>query len=71
MIELLLTVIFGQCTLFIAALNRTIVATASPTIAAKLNSNSGYAWISAAYLLANTTLAPLWSKLSDIWGRKV
>src|SRR3954471_9063524 len=60
----------NQCTLLIAALNQTIVATAVPTICAELNSASGYAWISAAYLLANTASAPIWAKLSDIWGRK-
>ncbi|KAF2194448.1 putative MFS transporter [Zopfia rhizophila CBS 207.26] len=65
------TVMTGlSCTLFIAALNQTIVATAVPTICSQLNSASGYAWISAAYLLANATAAPVWVKLSDIWGRK-
>lgn len=56
--------------MFIAALNNTIVATALPTICSQLHSASGYAWIGAAYLLANGTSAPIWSKLSDIWGRK-
>ncbi|KAH7112114.1 major facilitator superfamily domain-containing protein [Dendryphion nanum] len=58
------------CTLLIAALNQTIVATAIPTICAELNSASGYAWISASYALANGTSAPVWAKISDIWGRK-
>lgn len=62
---------FDQFTLFIAALNRTIIATATPTISSQLKSENGYIWISAAYLLANTTAAPVWAKLSDIWGRKV
>ena len=48
----------------------TIVATAIPTITADLNSASGYSWIGGAYLLANAAGAPLWAKLSDIWGRK-
>lgn len=47
------------------------MATAVPTISAELHGASGYAWISAAYLLANATTAPVWAKLSDIWGRKV
>ncbi|KAL8806392.1 MAG: hypothetical protein Q9200_005060 [Gallowayella weberi] len=56
--------------LFIAALDMTIVATAIPTISSQLNSASGYLWIGSAYLLANAAGAPLWAKLSDIWGRK-
>ncbi|KAL8940611.1 MAG: hypothetical protein Q9216_002724 [Gyalolechia sp. 2 TL-2023] len=56
--------------LFIAALDMTIVATAIPTISADLQSASGYLWIGSAYLLANAAGAPLWAKLSDIWGRK-
>ncbi|KAL8847572.1 MAG: hypothetical protein Q9221_007392 [Calogaya cf. arnoldii] len=56
--------------LFISALDTTIVATAIPTISADLNSASGYLWIGGAYLLATAAAAPLWAKLSDIWGRK-
>ena len=56
--------------LFIAALDQTIIATAIPTISAQLHSASGYTWIGGAYLLANAAAAPIWSKLSDIWGRK-
>ncbi|KAI4168461.1 MAG: hypothetical protein LQ346_009047 [Caloplaca aetnensis] len=56
--------------LFIAALDMTIVATAIPTIAADLQAASGYLWIGGAYLLASAAGAPLWAKLSDIWGRK-
>ncbi|GAM88163.1 hypothetical protein ANO11243_061940 [Dothideomycetidae sp. 11243] len=58
-------------TLFIAALNATIVSTAVPTISAELRSAAGYAWIGGAYILANTTAAPIWIKLSDIFGRKI
>lgn len=56
--------------LFLAALDATIVATAIPTIAGHLHSASGYTWIGGAYLLANAASAPIWAKLSDIWGRK-
>lgn len=57
--------------MFVAALDQTIVATAIPTIAAKLHSASGYTWIGGAYLLANAAGACIWAKLSDIWGRKL
>jgi MFS family permease len=59
-----------KLTLFIVALDQTIVATAVPTIAAELNSAKGYTWIGGAYLIANAASGPIWAKLSDIWGRK-
>lgn len=56
--------------LFIAALDSTIMATATPTISRELHSASGYFWIGGAYLLANAAAGPIWAKCSDIWGRK-
>jgi len=56
--------------LFVAALDQTIIATAVPTIVFELKSASGYVWIGGAYLLANAAAGPIWAKLSDIWGRK-
>lgn len=56
--------------LFIAALDVTIVATAIPTITSDLHCPSGYAWIGGAYLIATAASSPIWGKLSDIWGRK-
>ncbi|OQD67222.1 hypothetical protein PENDEC_c041G03868 [Penicillium decumbens] len=57
--------------MFVAALDQTIMATAIPTIAAKLHSAAGYTWIGGAYLLANAAGGCIWVKLSDIWGRKL
>lgn len=59
-----------QLSLFVAALDQTIVATAIPTIAAHLHSAAGYTWIGGAYVLAKAATMPLWAKFSDIWGRK-
>ncbi|KAJ9606145.1 hypothetical protein H2200_009106 [Cladophialophora chaetospira] len=56
--------------LFVAALDATIVATATPTITADLHSAAGYIWIGGSYLIANAAAAPIWVKFSDIWGRK-
>lgn len=56
--------------LFLAALDITIITTAIPTIAAEFHSNLGYTWIGSAFILANGALVPLWGKISDIWGRK-
>lgn len=58
-------------TLFLAALDVTIVATALPTISRSLNATAAeYAWVGSAYTLASTSMAPIWAKLSDITGRK-
>jgi EmrB/QacA subfamily drug resistance transporter len=56
--------------LFLAALDVTIVTVAVPTIAQQFNSTAGYTWIGSAYMLANAAAAPVWGKVSDIWGRK-
>jgi hypothetical protein len=55
---------------FLAALDITIITTALPTISEYFQSSSGYTWIGSAYLLANAASVPSWGKLSDIWGRK-
>lgn len=57
-------------TLFISALNATIIATSIPTICRELDSADGYAWIGGAYLLGSTASSLIWAKFSDIWGRK-
>jgi len=59
-----------QLSLFVTALNTSIVSTALPSIVHDLNSPDGYTWIGSAYLLASTAAAPIWIKASDIWGRK-
>ncbi|KAH8807333.1 DNA repair protein RAD50 [Xylogone sp. PMI_703] len=68
-----ITMILVACFLsvFVAALDVTIIATAVPTITSELHSPSGYAWIGGAYLLTTAAGAPIWAKLSDIWGRKI
>lgn len=55
---------------FLAALDTTIITTALPTISEYFHSNAGYTWIGSAYLLANAASVPTWGKFSDIWGRK-
>jgi MFS family permease len=54
----------------VAALDQTIMTTSIPTISHELKSSSGFVWIGGAYLLANAVAAPIWTKISDIWGRK-
>jgi fucose permease len=67
------TVIIMAClctSVFLAALDTTIVTTALPTISEYFHSDVGYTWIGSAYLLANAASTPSWGKFSDIWGRK-
>lgn len=56
--------------MFVSALDQTIIATAIPTIVSSLGTASGYVWIGGSYLLAGAAAGPLWTKFSDIWGRK-
>ena len=58
-------------TMFLAALDQTIVATALPTIGRQFGDVSNLAWVITAYLLASTAVAPVFGTLSDIYGRRV
>ncbi|KAH8596637.1 major facilitator superfamily-domain-containing protein [Bisporella sp. PMI_857] len=58
------------CSVFLAALDVSIITTALPTISQHFGSSAGYTWIGSAYLLANAASTPSWGKFSDIWGRK-
>jgi EmrB/QacA subfamily drug resistance transporter len=57
-------------TMFMAALDATIVATAMPRVVAELNGFGLYAAVTTVYLLATTVTVPIVGKLSDIYGRK-
>ncbi len=65
-------VIFGglMLVLLLAALDQTIVATALPTIVSELGGLSHIAWITSAFLLAQTVVTPIYGKLGDLYGRK-
>src|SRR6202048_2878753 len=58
-------------TMFLAALDQTIVATALPTIGRPFGDVSSLSWVITAYLLASTAVAPVFGTLSDIYGRRV
>jgi EmrB/QacA subfamily drug resistance transporter len=65
------TIFFGlMLAAFLAALNQTIIATALPTIGRNFGDFENLSWIVTAYLLTSTAVAPLYGKLSDIWGRR-
>ncbi|KAH8104104.1 MFS general substrate transporter [Cristinia sonorae] len=57
-------------TLFLAALDQTIVATALPTIITQLGGGNNYSWVGSAYLLGASALGPFYGKISDLVGRK-
>ncbi|EUC58681.1 MFS transporter [Rhizoctonia solani AG-3 Rhs1AP] len=57
-------------TVFLAAMDQTIVSTALPAMIADLGGSSGYSWIGTSYLLTSACLSPLYGKLSDLVGRK-
>lgn len=55
---------------FMSALDSMIMATALRTVADSLHGLTAQAWITTTYLMAMTISAPLYGKLSDIFGRK-
>jgi EmrB/QacA subfamily drug resistance transporter len=58
-------------TLFLSALDQTIVGTALPTIVSDLNgSHELYTWVVTIYLLTATITGVFYGKLSDIFGRR-
>src|SRR6202162_2152962 len=57
-------------TMFLAALDQTIVATALPTIGRQFGDVSNLSWVISAYLLASTAVAPVFGTLRDIHGRR-
>jgi EmrB/QacA subfamily drug resistance transporter len=57
-------------TLFLGALDQTVVGTALPRIVTDLSGNSLYSWVVTAYLLSSTVTVPVYGKFSDVFGRK-
>jgi EmrB/QacA subfamily drug resistance transporter len=65
------TIVLGlTLAMFLAALNQTIVATALPTIGRDFRDFEMLPWVVTAYLLTSTAVAPLYGKLSDVYGRR-
>ncbi len=56
--------------MFLAALDGTVVSTAMPTVIAQLGGLEVYSWVFSAFMLASTVSAPVWGRLSDLYGRK-
>jgi EmrB/QacA subfamily drug resistance transporter len=56
--------------ILLAALDQTVVIPALPAIGSELGAYSQLSWIVAAYLITSTISTPIYSKLSDIYGRR-
>src|SRR3981081_4661217 len=54
-----------------AVLDQTILATALPTIAARLGRLTDVSWVVTAYVVAAAASTPLWGRLGDRHGRKL
>ncbi|MFI7598963.1 MDR family MFS transporter [Actinoplanes sp. NPDC049681] len=67
----IITVLIGlMMGMFLAALDQTIMATATRTIADDLDGFNLQAWATTAFLITSTISTPLYGKLSDIYGRR-
>src|SRR5215831_5305647 len=56
--------------MFMAAVDQTLLATATPAIAAALGGLRDTSWIAVAYLLAAATIVPVYGRLGDARGRR-
>lgn len=59
-----------MASLFMIAIEATIVATAMPAIVAQLGGMELYSWAFAGFLLAQTATTVVFGKLADLYGRK-
>ncbi len=57
-------------TMFLSALDQTVVGTALPRIVTDLSGNELYVWVVTIYLLTATVTGPIYGKLSDLFGRR-
>src|SRR5262245_7316780 len=56
--------------IFLAALESTVVATAMPKVVGSLGGLHIYSWVFSGFLLTSTVAMPLWGRLSDLFGRR-
>jgi EmrB/QacA subfamily drug resistance transporter len=67
----IMTIVAGlMMGMLLAALDMTIMGSATKTIADQLHGQTIQAWVTTAYLITSTISTPLYGKLSDILGRK-
>jgi len=56
--------------MFLAAVDQTLLATATPAIAASLGGLTDTSWVAVAYLLSSASVVPLYGRLGDQRGRR-
>lgn len=64
------TVVALLLSIFMAALEATVVSTAMPTVVGDLGGIQLFSWVFNAYLLTSTVTVPIFGKLADLYGRK-
>jgi EmrB/QacA subfamily drug resistance transporter len=65
-----LVVLGVMLSIFLAAMESTVVSTAMPRVVASLGGLEIYSWVFSGFLLASTVTMPLWGRLSDLCGRR-
>ena len=55
---------------FLAAMESTVVATAMPRVVESLGGVNIYSWVFSGFLLTSTVTMPLWGRVSDLFGRR-
>ena len=56
--------------IFLGAMESTVVATAMPKVVGSLGGLPMYSWVFSGFLLTSTVTMPLWGRLSDLYGRR-
>ena len=65
-----LVVLGVMLSIFLAAMESTVVATAMPRVVASLGGLEIYSWVFSGFLLTSTVTMPVWGRLSDLFGRR-
>jgi EmrB/QacA subfamily drug resistance transporter len=63
-----LVVLGVMLSIFLAAMESTVVATAMPRVVASLGGLEIYSWVFSGFLLTSTVTMPVWGRLSDLFG---
>jgi EmrB/QacA subfamily drug resistance transporter len=65
-----LVVLGVMLSIFLAAMESTVVSTAMPRVVSTLGGLEIYSWVFSGFLLTSTVTMPLWGRLSDLLGRR-
>jgi EmrB/QacA subfamily drug resistance transporter len=68
--QLIITLIGVMLSMFVGALDQTIVGTAMPRIVSDLGGFNEYTWITTVYIITSAIALPITGKLTDMFGRK-